>query len=236
MLTRKDKLLLYCLGRKTTPYEAAEKWEKKRGTEINMGPWYACKNQLLDEGLILKRREKGREKLIEADERKYLNDLFGEISTLDELELFVPEDLVKKYSKRIVDLGLERHSQVFQWGGSLYLPFVVLLFTRIFSGPRDDSLWPELSSLLANVGVVAAFFPLNEILNTTKSFQETLTDSERTELSMPHFDSQAGKEFAKALDPAILIQSLPADLLKGIMIGIARLQKRRQMKLDVAQP
>jgi len=35
-ITRKEKLLIYCLGRETTAYKVAEAWEEKKGIDINL--------------------------------------------------------------------------------------------------------------------------------------------------------------------------------------------------------
>lgn len=227
MLTRKEKLLLYCLGRETTPYEAAEKWEKTKGIEMNLGPWYACKAELIEEKRIVRRKGKGREKPIEANITKYLDDILCNNPVQEQLLLLVPEDLVRKYSRRIVDIALLRFPRVFEWGGSLYIPFFVLLFARISSGSHSSSPL-QLHKLMASVETLQTLFPLTEILNLLKSFVETLSESEQEDLSLPPITTEKGKQLAMALDPAILLQLLPADLLKDMMISVAKLQKIQQ--------
>ncbi len=74
-----EKLLFFCLGRTTTPYAAAERWEGKKRTAINMGPWYVCKSELLEEKLLeeLKKMLKGFSSAAQLDQ--YLEEEFKKL-------------------------------------------------------------------------------------------------------------------------------------------------------------
>jgi hypothetical protein len=111
-LTRKEKLLIYCLGRKTIVYEAAEAWTGKKGTDpdLKLGPWYACKTELINEGLIREVDKDGRKVIIEADLNNVLNSAYPSPEAQKMYSYMFKRYIhstFKKYIQKIMDLVMD---------------------------------------------------------------------------------------------------------------------------------
>ena len=109
-LTRKEQLLIYCLGRKTTVYDAAEAWTGEKGTKIAMGPWYNCKKELIKEGLIKEFPREGREVNITANLQNFINSTFPDDEFRKRFSHMFRINILpvfKKYIEKIIDFGLE---------------------------------------------------------------------------------------------------------------------------------
>lgn len=212
MLTRKEKLLFFCLGRETTPYEAAEIWEGQKGTEINMGPWYACKSELEKEKLIGEIAQKGRKKLIRADLSAYLNRLDENVKKAVNTPLF------EKYAPRIVDFMI-KYPENTPGDGSLYYPVMFFLATKLMIGKDhlQDLISSFFKSLKTTWGVNPQVVQTGVILSSIRVFIQTLSKDEVRQLQLGESDRRKIMRHFMAL-----VQLAPAQLTKKILIPMLR--------------
>jgi hypothetical protein len=142
-LTRKEKLLIYCLGRETTVYSAAEAWTGKKGTKIkNLGPWYACKTELIKEGLIKEGKKIGREQKIKANINKFLETSFHSTEEKKMYSYMLKKYVIRtfgKYISKIIDFLMDLENDV---EGSFFedysRPDILSLFTVISMSSCDE--------------------------------------------------------------------------------------------------
>ena len=144
--TKKDFMIVYGLGRETTPYEVAKQYYKlyfgrdldPKADVSKFGPFYSAKSELLKKGLLIETKVKGREKLITTNIEKYLDYLFeGVFETddpfyLDFKRIFV--GILQKIGSKIVDLSLNIDPYILQTSGDIAFPFLYSFFAGIL-GP-----------------------------------------------------------------------------------------------------
>lgn len=211
MLTRKQKLLLFCLGRTTTPYEAAESWEGKKGTEINMGPWYACKSGLLKECLIIEKAQKGRKKLIQADPSTYLNRMDEAVRNALDIPLFL------KYAPKIIDFMAKREEDIPD-EGTFYYPVVFFLAVRLIIGRHLQHMLSTYSKPFETIwGVNPGVAQADIVFKGVKAFSRKLSKKERREL---HLNKSNGRKIAEQF--LALLHLAPAPLTKKMLVPMVK--------------
>jgi len=207
MLTRKEKLLFFCLGRTTTPYEAAERWEGKKATQINMGPWYACKSELLKERLIEEIAQEGREKLIRADLSAYLNRLDETVRRTVHVPLF------SKFAPKIVNFIIQ-DDEGLPDRGTLYYPVMFFLAARLMIGNYLQALISTFSDSLRTVwGVNPEVAQTDAILKDVRNFIQELSRKEQKELRLEK--SERRKIIGHLM---ALLRLAPGEITKKMLI------------------
>ena len=212
MLTRKEKLLFFCIGRETTPYEAAERWERQKGTEINLGPWYACKSELQDEELIGETAQRGRQKLIRANVSAYLSRLDENIRGATDPSLF------EKHAPRIVDFIIKCPESIPD-EGSPYYPVLLFLAARLMIGKNhlQNIISAFSESLRTFWGVTPKMPQTDAILGSVRTFIQTLSRDELKELHLKRSEERKILKYFYAL-----VQLAPASLAKQILVPMLK--------------
>ena len=241
-LTRKEQLLIYCLGRETTVYQAAEAWTGKKGTEINLGPWYACKTELINEELIKKVASDGRKVILTANLQNFINSTFPDdefrkrfshIFRINILPVF------KKYVQKIIDFGMElektgeeKYNQKGFFGDDYTRSNILLLFGLVSiwscSEKKLDELWKDsnIKGVYDSISCMTQVFP-----NPTKAksayrwgknfmkskLDEKFSETERRELCFMSLFSKSKKKIGKFF---LLVQELmPEKQFKKFVIS-----------------
>lgn len=189
--TKKNLIWVYSLGRKTTVYEVAEAFKGQKGTDINLGPWYAEKNRLSDEGVIVELSREGRNKPFTSNIPKYLkfilkdNKDYNYIST--ETKIF------SKFVSRVVDFIIANFDET---TFDISLPFVYYLILRYLVTIEKFIPCPKKESFVGKVYFLAT----------------SLSEDEKRELSIP-------KEKEDYLIK-ILLQNMPSVLFKEFFVEL----------------
>jgi hypothetical protein len=212
-LNRKDQLLIYSLGRTTTPYEAAKNFfkpssGKSRILQEELGAWYTCKKKLLDEGLVTEKKIQGKSKLIKANLSKYFDLVLKNVPDQkklrkDNLPLF------KECAPRIVDFLMK--NDLLNETHDFSYPFVFFLFARHLATIRDQ---------------VQALHPETTI-DKVQSFVKILADDETKRLSIPLENQQENLKMAFSLLPLQLFKEVFMEL--GTKVFAAILFRKQQV-------
>lgn len=208
MVTRKEQLFILTLGREITPYEAAQIITKKKPEDFHMGelgPWYNCKTELLEEGFVKEVPREGRSKPIKADLSLYIDLILKDKWEGEGYNEFKQQqlDLFEKHAARIVDFLLEHGSP--EELDSIAYPFIFFLLCRMIASSNLDK--KEADSKL---GFIELFNIPEKAIENIIAFVDLLTDKERKEL----FQSDWKQFFLT------MVKMLPASTFKKLFIGL----------------
>jgi hypothetical protein len=237
MLTRKDKLLLAALGRKTTPYDAAKKFGENVSDLGKLGPWYACKKELVNEKLIKEMPEEGRDKPIMADTAAYMQFVIRNDKAARILASGKAIKVFEKYAPRFVDLVINLVTQFPEAEGSgvplVKVPLFGFLFITFYSADQERAR-KKIESLPGDVSQFFQVFKNNEhfeallsdeneaigassiALDFYKDFALKFTEEEKEELSFLNLYSKID---LMNLSLAFL-RSLNGNIVKSFIISI----------------
>jgi hypothetical protein len=203
--TKNIFLLVWCLGRPTTPFKAAEKYYTiydisvkfdPKNTSI-MGPFYSAKRDLLNRNLLLElSHEGGREKPIKTNMQAYLADFTPIKPYLAEFET---------YARKIVDKMLDRKLAI----TNEYEPLFYFLLAKLLLCAEKEANGKWITKILLSIADPNA---KSEVLNCIIDFKDSLTKKEADDL-IESTDIEAFVEIFKTV-----IQKAPMQLLRPIMM------------------
>jgi len=202
--TKTNFMLVWCLGRETTPYKAAEKYYTTYDPNVKfnpkdtsiIGPFYTAKRELLNQKLLIEMpREKGRDKPIKTNMEVYLADFQSVKPLLSEFE---------KYAKRIVDLIVDRKLEITNGYEPLFYFWIAKLL--LWTEKQANERWvTKLFTSILNV----KSGPLKCVVD----FKQSLTKNEVKELTATPSDMQTFMELFQ-----LVIEKAPQELLREMML------------------
>jgi len=139
---KRDFMIVYALGRATTPYEVAQQYHKLyygqnlTPKDVSLyGPFYNVKKDLLDDKLLINVGKKEREKFVKTDMAKYLELIFQHFNN-PELTEYIMQKLTPAFEQlapQIVNICLKADPHILSLEDDVAFPFTAYFLLGILA-------------------------------------------------------------------------------------------------------
>ena len=205
--TKTNFMLVWCLGRETTPYKAAEKYYTTYDPNVKfnpkntspIGPFYNAEKELKKGNLLIEFPRKGREIPIKTNMETYLADFSPVKPYLAEFE---------KYAPKIVDKMVDRKLAIING----YEPLFYFLFTKMLLWAEREANGKWITEMVMSIAIPNG---KSEVLNCVTDFKNSLTNREVQELTLKVEKTEALINIFQTI-----IQKMPEQLMRQYMMLI----------------
>ena len=215
--TKNNFMLVWCLGRTTTPFKAARAYAKYNPSvkfdpkdASKKGPFYTVKTDLLNQKLLIKFPQEGRDKPIRTNMETYLANFTPIKPYLAEFE---------KYAPRIVDKMVEGKLAI----KNRYEPLFYFLITKMLLWAERVANGKWITEMIMSVAIPNI---KSKVFQCVMDFKNSLTKREVQELTLKIERAEALVEIFQTIIP-----KMPEQLMRQYMMLI--LANPKMLKLRV---
>jgi len=215
--TKNNFMLVWCLGRTTTPFEAARAYAKYNPSvkfdpkdASTKGPFYTVKTDLLNHKLLIEFPQEGRDKPIRTNMETYLADFTPVKPYLAEFE---------KYASKIVDKMVEGKLAIING----YEPLFYFLLTKMLLWAERATNGKWITEMVLSVAIPNVN---SEVFQCVRDFKNSLTKREIQELTLKVDDAEALIRIFQTIIPR-----MPEQLMRQFMMLV--LANPKMLKLRV---